>query len=68
MDEIIRKLHNISVIEDDWELDEIADKLEELKEDMILNLDNFKRELERAGLMTNKLENFIEDYMRWDNN
>lgn len=41
--------------------------LEDLKDNAILNLDNFKRELERQGLWNDKLESFIENYMRFDN-
>lgn len=67
MDEIINRLHRIADIEFDGNFDEIADELEEMKEWMILDIDSFKRELERQHLMTNKLNEFIDDYMRWNN-
>lgn len=60
MDEIIKFLEQM-------EKYEMSDKLDRLKDNAILNIDNFKRELERAGLMNKKLQEFIENYMRWDN-
>lgn len=33
----------------------------------IEDIDNFKRELTRQNMMNPKLEEFIENYMRWDN-
>ena len=33
----------------------------------IEDVDKFKRELERAGFMTRNLEEFIENYLRFDN-
>lgn len=51
--------------------DELEDEYNELKtkvnDTTITDIDNFKRELERAGFMTKRLEDFIEDYLRWDN-
>ncbi len=35
--------------------------------DKIENLENFEFELERQGLMTEQLKEFIENYMRFDN-
>jgi hypothetical protein len=35
---------------------------------MIKNISNFKRELKREGLYSNKLDDFIEDYMKYYNN
>jgi len=60
LDEIIKFLEQM-------EKYEMSDKLDRLKDNAILNIDNFKRELERAGLMNKKLQEFIENYMRWDN-
>lgn len=68
MNDIIDRLNKIAEFEDDSELNEIADELEGLKDNTILDVDNFKRELERAGLMMKELKDFIENYMRWDNN
>lgn len=67
MDEITDRLYKIAEYEDDCEIEEIAEKLEELREDMIINIGNFKRELDRQGLLTAKLEDFIDNYVRWDN-
>ena len=35
---------------------------------MIKDINNFKRELKREGLYSNKLDDFIEDYMKYYNN
>lgn len=43
----------------------------EFEEDLrekIEDVDKFKRELERAGFMTRNLDEFIENYLRFDNN
>ena len=34
---------------------------------MIKDINNFKRELKREGLYSNKLDDFIEDYMKYYN-
>ena len=34
----------------------------------IKDISNFKRELKREGLYSNKLDDFIEDYMKYYNN
>lgn len=60
MDEIIEKLKEIGH-------EEIGHELEDLKDNMILNVEDFKRELDRKKLKTPELEEFIESYMRWDN-
>ena len=81
MDEIKKKLKEIS--EDlrsiKWDFKIANDYLAET-EDMIANIQNkqetntikdisnFKRELEREGLYSNKLDEFIEGYMRYYNN
>lgn len=36
--------------------------------EIIYDVNNFKRQLYRQGLMTNELENFIDNYRMWDNN
>lgn len=33
----------------------------------IIDVDNFKRELKRAGLYSKEFKNFLENYMRFDN-
>lgn len=47
---------------------ESACDLEDIDDEIIYDVNNFKRELERQGLMTQELNNFIENYMAWDNN
>lgn len=34
---------------------------------MIYDVSNFESELQSAGLMTPQLQEFIENYLRWDN-
>ncbi len=34
---------------------------------MIYDVRNFESELQSAGLMTPQLQEFIENYLRWDN-
>lgn len=46
-------------------LEETMDKIKNIEP--IWNVDDFEKELERQGLMTEKLEEFIENYMRFDN-
>lgn len=36
--------------------------------DKIEDLDKFRRQLENQGLMTNQLKEFINNYLRFDNN
>lgn len=60
MYEIIEELNDIGH-------EVIGEKLEKLKDSMIIDVSKFKRELERAGLKNEKLEEFIDNYMRWDN-
>lgn len=47
---------------------ENACDLENIDDEIIYDVNNFKRELERQGLMTKKIEDFIDNYLRWDNN
>ncbi len=47
---------------------ESACDLENIDDEIIYDVNNFKRELERQGLMTQELKGFIENYMNWDNN
>lgn len=48
-------------------LDALEEKYEDLKENSILDLDKFKRELETQGLLTDELREFIDRYMQFDN-
>lgn len=45
----------------------LENKIDEMKEGAILDIENFKRVLSIRGLFTPQLENFIEDYLRWSN-
>lgn len=81
MEEIKKKLKEIS--EDlksiKWGFQEANDYLAETEDmietiqnnqerKMIKDINNFKRELKREGLYSNKLDEFIEDYMKYYNN
>ena len=57
-----------------WNLDianeylaENQDLIREQSEAMIKDINNFKRELKRDGLYSEKLEEFIENYMKYYN-
>lgn len=41
--------------------------IEDLKSNTIMDVDNFKLQLKREELMTDRLAEFIENYMKWDN-
>lgn len=49
------------------ELDNLWDKLEEKTNTGIKNIENLKRELKRDGLYSEKLEEFLENYMKYYN-
>ena len=81
MEEIKKRLKEISQdlksIKWDFEiandyLAETEDMIETIQNNqernMIKDISKFKRELEREGLYSNKLDEFIEDYMRYYNN
>ena len=46
---------------------EIYDFVELQSKSSIKDIDNFKRELKREGLYSEKLEDFIEEYMKYYN-
>ena len=50
------------------ELNNLWDKLEEKNENSIKNIENLKRELKRDGLYSEKLEEFLDNYMKYYNN
>ena len=73
---IKRKLNEVGDYIDsaDWELKSAQDELykiydliEENSKSSIKDIDNFKRELKRDGLYNQKLEDFIEQYMKYYN-
>lgn len=49
------------------ELNRLYNALEEKQNNNIKDIDNFKRELKRDGLYSEKLEEFIEQYMIYYN-
>lgn len=49
------------------ELDNLWDKLEEKSNTGIKDIENLKRELKRDGLYSDKLEDFLENYMKYYN-
>lgn len=77
MEEDIRK--KLSEIQDciesaEWglnnatdELNDLWDKLAEQSDKGIKDLNNFKRELKRDGLYSQKIEEFLENYMKYYN-
>lgn len=50
------------------ELNNLYNLLEEKSTNGIKDINNFKRELKRDGLYSDKLEEFIEQYMNYYNN
>lgn len=58
----------------DWYISEAKESLENLEikikekgERVIKDIDNLKRELKRDGLYSDKLEEFLENYMKYYN-
>ena len=49
------------------ELNNLWDKLEDNSDKEIKDIDNLKRELKRDGLYSDKLEDFLENYMKYYN-
>jgi len=67
--ELFNQLDNIS-----WDiscakesLDDLEIKIKEHNKKKIKDIDNLKRELKRDGLYSDKLEDFLENYMRYYN-
>jgi len=48
-------------------LAEIEDLIREQNQSMIKDIENLKRELKRDGLYSDKLEEFLENYMKYYN-
>lgn len=67
--EIFNVLDNIGwdIAEAKTNLDVLENKIKEKNEKVIKNIDNLKRELKRDGLYSNKIEEFLENYMRYYN-
>lgn len=49
------------------DLDVLENKIKEKNENTIKDIDNLKRELKRDGLYSDKLEEFLENYMKYYN-
>ena len=49
------------------EFNNLYDTIEDNSKSSIKDIDNFKRELKRDGLYSNKLEEFIGQYMKYYN-
>ena len=49
------------------ELDGLWDKLEDNSNTRIKDINNFRRELKRDGLYSEKIEDFLESYMKYYN-
>ncbi len=67
--ELYNQLDNIG-----WDISEAKQSLEDLEnslkvkdEKVIKDIDNLKRELKRDGLYSDKLEDFLENYMKYYN-
>ena len=50
------------------ELCDLYDKLQKQSDKGIKDINNFKRELKRDGLYSEKIEEFLENYMKYYNN
>lgn len=49
------------------DLDVLESKIKENNEKIIKNIDNLKRELKRDGLYSDKIEEFLDNYMKYYN-
>lgn len=67
--ELWNLLDNISwdISEAKESLDNLEISLKEKAENSIKDIDNLKRELKRDGLYSDKLEDFLENYMKYYN-
>lgn len=68
-EDISQQLEDAEEYADEQEdsLNEYEGQLEELKENAILDVDDFKRKLDNQNLMNRELEEFIENYLRFEN-
>lgn len=67
--ELFNTLDNISwdISQAKTDLDVLESKIKENNEKVIKDIDNLKRELKRDGLYSDKIEEFLENYMRYYN-
>ena len=68
--ELYNILDNISwnITETKQTLENLEISLKEKEENSIKDIENLKRELKRDGLYSDKLEEFLENYMKYYNN
>ena len=66
LDEASWEISNARRTLDDLEI-KLRDKEEQQNNNSIKDIDNFKRELKRDGLYSERLEEFIEQYMTYYN-
>ncbi len=67
--ELFNTLDNIGwdISQAKTDLDVLESKIKENNEKAIKDIDNLKRELKRDGLYSNKIEEFLENYMKYYN-
>lgn len=67
--ELFNTLDNISwdISQAKTDLDVLESKIKESNEKVIKDIDNLKRELKRDGLYSGKIEEFLENYMKYYN-
>lgn len=67
--ELFNTLDNIGwdISQAKTDLDVLESKIKENNEKVIKDIDNLKRELKRDGLYSNKIEEFLENYMKYYN-
>jgi hypothetical protein len=66
---LFNTLNNISwdISQAKTDLNVLESKIEESNEKVIKDIDNLKRELKRDGLYSSKIEEFLENYMKYYN-
>lgn len=67
--ELFNTLDNIGwdISQAKTDLDVLESKIKESNEKVIKDIDNLKRELKRDGLYSSKIEEFLENYMKYYN-
>lgn len=65
-EEVCKKNKELEIEKQD-KIDKLEATIENMKEDCILDIDNFKWQLRNDNLYSQELETFIENYMRYYN-
>lgn len=77
MEEIIKKLNSIDIsinnVEDEIidaknEITDVYVQVYEMKKKSIINIKLFKLKMQEEGLLTQEIEDFIENYLKFYNN